>query len=65
MTSRKKITSFTRDVALCRPWPIFHIFAAIVSDCIIHGKGRKILEDVMIFVRYDLPPLVCIYSADK
>ena len=42
----------------------FIFFAAIVSDCIIYGKGRKFSEDVMIFVGYDLPPLV-FYSADK
>ena len=39
-----------------RGW-FFIYFAAIVSDCIIYGKGRKFSGDVMIFVRYELPPL--------
>ena len=38
----------------------FIFFAAIVSDCIIYGKGRKISEDIIIYIGYDLPPLVFI-----
>ena len=47
-----------------RGW-FFIFFAAIVSDCIIYGKGRKISEDVMIFIGYDLPPSAFILQTNK
>ena len=65
MTSRKKLQALLEMLHSVDRGRFFIFFAAIVSDCIIYGKGRKFSEDVLIFVRYDLPPLAFMYSADK
>ena len=65
MTSRKKLQASLEMLHSVDRGRFFIFFAAIVSDCIIYGEGRNFSEDVMIFVGYDLPPLVFIRQTNR